>query len=822
MMASIHLRRVGVFIYGLVSITTAALSVNSAAAQSTAPGSAPVEETSTALAEIVVTARKREERLIDVPVAVTEVNAQALKEVPDVSLTQIGNLVPGVSLERTGGGTGGAAFTIRGVGQLAADYNSEQPVALNIDGVQITRGPVAAIGFFDLESVEVLKGPQALFFGKNSPAGVVSVQSVTPGDKLEGYVRAGYEFSASTPSFDGAVSIPLTDTLSVRFAGHYSHDNSGYIENTARPTANPFDGPTEPLPGAANTEGPLDRDGIGRVTVAWRPEGNFDATLKVLGSYHHDWNSNTAENISCGANAHPTDVNPLTGQAVQDPFGDCSANHQISVGNGPAGIVNTFAGGPADGQPFTEARAWVSSLQMHYQFADKLDLTSITGYYHNNYAAFGNFDGTVFAQALDAENIVNTQMSEELRLASNFDSPVNFTVGTYYEHQKQETTNTDKVAPLPPYPIPGPYFGASNTVAMEAANKADSYSAFGQVSWKILENLELAGGARYTHDERSASVQSVLNYFDLLAPAFGIPNPFSSVGVVLTPKINENNVSPEATLTYHPIKDVTLYGAFKTGYLAGAIGNPANVPNFTALADPSSGLIYKPEKVKGGELGAKGLFLDDRLRADLTVFRYDYTDLQVSTYHPDSNAFFPGNAGKARNTGVELQSAYRLTRNFTISASASYINLKFIQYTGAQCYPGQTPEEGCAASTNSQDLSGTHFGDGPFNVKFGGSYEHAITGNLSASLDASVYHVSRSPNYERDVLAVDPAYTLVNAGLRVFEPNGPWEVSVIGTNLNNGIYVKNFIFKPLGAVDDVAAQTVSIPRQVTLRVGYSF
>jgi outer membrane receptor protein involved in Fe transport len=408
---------------------------------------------------------------------------------------------------------------------LAADYNSEQPVALNIDGVQITRGPVAAIGFFDLESVEVLKGPQALFFGKNSPAGVVSVQSVTPGDKLEGYVRAGYEFSASTPSFDGAVSIPLTDTLSVRFAGHYSHDNSGYIENTARPTANPFDGPTEPLPGAANTEGPLDRDGIGRVTVAWRPEGNFDATLKVLGSYHHDWNSNTAENISCGANAHPTDVNPLTGQAVQDPFGDCSANHQISVGNGPAGIVNTFAGGPADGQPFTEARAWVSSLQMHYQFADKLDLTSITGYYHNNYAAFGNFDGTVFAQALDAENIVNTQMSEELRLASNFDSPVNFTVGTYYEHQKQETTNTDKVAPLPPYPIPGPYFGASNTVAMEAANKADSYSAFGQVSWKILENLELAGGARYTHDERSASVQSVLNYFDLLAPAFGSDTP---------------------------------------------------------------------------------------------------------------------------------------------------------------------------------------------------------------------------------------------------------------------------------------------------------
>jgi iron complex outermembrane receptor protein len=809
--------------FGASAAAVIALIAGTALGAPTTPTSDPsVEDTTTGLPEIVVTARKREERLVDVPVAVTEISAEMLKQVPDVSLTQIGNLVPGVSLERTGGGTGGAVFTIRGVGQLAADYNTEQPVALNIDGVQITRGPAAQIGFFDLESVQVLKGPQALFFGKNSPAGVVNVQSVTPGHILEGYVRTGYEFSASSPSFDGAVSIPLTDSLSVRLAGHYSHDNSGYIENRAEPIANPFDGPTEPLPGAANSEGPLNRDGVGRVTVAWRPEGNFDATLKVLGSYHHDWNGSTAEITNCGANIHPTDVNPLTGQAALDPFGDCTANHQISTGNAPTDILNHFVGGPSNGQPFTETRVWLSSLQVNYAFANKMDLTSVTGIYHNNYSAFGNFDSTVFAQAIDAEAIVDTQISEELRLASRFDGPVNFTTGAYYEHQKQDTINTDRIAPLPAYPLPGPYSGASNSVAMTAANKADSYSVFAQMSWKILDNLELAGGARYSHDDRTATVQNVFNYFDLLAPAFGIPNPFSSVGVVLTPKLNENNVSPEATLTYHPMRDVTLYGAFKTGYLAGAIGNPANVSNFTALADPSSGLIYKPEKVKGGELGAKGVFFDDKARADVTFFRYDYTDLQVSTYHPESNAFFPGNAGKSTNQGVEIQGAYRLTRDFTISASASYIDLKFIDYTGAQCYPGQTPAQGCSALTNSQDLSGTHFGDGPFNVKVGGAYVHSLTGTMSASLDASVYHVSRSPNYERSPLAATPAYTLVNASLRIFQPKGPWEVSVIGTNLNDGIYYKNFAFKPLGAQDDIQSQSVSLPRQVTLRVGYNF
>jgi len=451
-----------------------------------------------------------------------------------------------------------------------------------------------------------------------------------------------------------------------------------------------------------------------------------------------------------------------------------------------------------------------------------MDLTSVTGTYHNNYSAFGNFDSTVFAQAIDAEAIVDTQISEELRLASRFDGPVNFTTGAYYEHQKQDTTNTDKIAPLPAYPLPGPYNGSSNTLAMTAGNEADSYSAFAQMSWKILNNLELAGGARYSHDERTAAVQNVLNYFDLLAPHFGIPNPFSSVGVVLRPRLNVNNVSPEATLTYHPYTDITLYGAFKTGYLAGAIANPANVSNLSTLPDPTSGLIYKPEKVKGGELGAKGVFFDDKARADVTLFRYEYTNLQVSTYHPESNAFFPGNAGKATNQGVEIQGAYRLTRDFTISASTSYIDLKFIDYTGAQCYPGQTPAQGCSALTNSQDLSGTHFGDGPFNVKVGGSYVHSLTGTLSASLDASVYHVSRSPNYERSSLAATPAYTLVNASLRIFQADGPWEVSVIGTNLNDGIYYKRFAFKPLGAVDDIQALSVSVPRQVTLRVGYNF
>src|SRR5258708_10081209 len=210
-MVFLKLRYVNNSITGLSAVLAIFLAAAPSWAQGPNAGASPsntdasASDTSGALTEIVVTARRREERLIDVPVAVTGVDAEILSQVPTTSLTKIGNLVPGVSLERTGGGSSGAAFTIRGVGQLAADYNSEQPVALNIDGVQVTKGPVGQLGFFDLESVQVLKGPQALFFGKNSPAGVVSIESASPGKTLEGYVRAGYEFSASTPSVEAAV-----------------------------------------------------------------------------------------------------------------------------------------------------------------------------------------------------------------------------------------------------------------------------------------------------------------------------------------------------------------------------------------------------------------------------------------------------------------------------------------------------------------------------------------------------------------------------------------------------------------------------------------
>ena len=179
----------------------------------------------------------------------------------------------------------------------------------------------------------------------------------------------------------------------------------------------------------------------------------------------------------------------------------------------------------------------------------------------------------------------------------------------------------------------------------------------------------------------------------------------------------------------------------------------------------------------------------------------------------------PGNAGKARDQGIELQSAYKITRDLTANVSLTYWDLKFLNYTGAQCYPG---EAAALCQNGTQDLSGERYGDGPFTAKLGLSYSHEVWAGVSAAVSSDISHTSASPRYERDPYAYTPDYTTVNASLRVFQPNGPWEFALIATNVNNSVYYKNFIFKPLGLNGDIGAESISLPRLITARVEYKF
>jgi outer membrane receptor protein involved in Fe transport len=166
------------------------------------------------VSEIIVTARKREESLQDVPVAIQAFQQAEIDKFAATSLHLIAELANNVEISERGSNGGGGSFNIRGMEASAGDAGIDASVAVNIDGVQSSRGWITHLGFYDLGSVEILKGPQALFYGKDSPAGVVATKSALPTDEFESSFTAGYETEAEEQIYEAMVSGPITETLS--------------------------------------------------------------------------------------------------------------------------------------------------------------------------------------------------------------------------------------------------------------------------------------------------------------------------------------------------------------------------------------------------------------------------------------------------------------------------------------------------------------------------------------------------------------------------------------------------------------------------------
>jgi iron complex outermembrane receptor protein len=186
-------------------------------ADSAPAASAPVAQTAPDNSEVVVTARRRVERLQDVPVAATVVDQQQIRQYDLTSVANIRIAAPEISLDR--GFTGsGSSISLRGVSSSSIDAGVEQSVLLDFDGMAISRGRILNDALFDIDSLTVLKGPQAVFFGKNSPGGVVSVRSAAPGKQLNGYIRTGYEFTTDNKQVEAAIGGPIGEGAGARLA----------------------------------------------------------------------------------------------------------------------------------------------------------------------------------------------------------------------------------------------------------------------------------------------------------------------------------------------------------------------------------------------------------------------------------------------------------------------------------------------------------------------------------------------------------------------------------------------------------------------------
>ncbi|MDT0575978.1 TonB-dependent receptor [Croceicoccus sp. F390] len=820
----------------LLGCTGAALCAQPASAQlpesgidlpDAAPAAAPLARGG--LSEIIVTARKREESVQTVPVAVTAISQEVIQNRDITSVEKIAAIAPQFNVGRASNGSG-AQLTLRGIGSSATSIGIEQSVAVVVDGAYYGQGRVINEGFFDLQRVEVLKGPQALFFGKNATAGVISITTSDPGPEAEFMLTGGYEFKADQYTIEGFASSPITDSIGLRLAARYYKMNGGYYTNLAEPFDYTFSDISDLLAGGdgdpliltarpAEREAPGEEEFITRATMKFEPTDTLTFTLK--GNYN--WNSvnNNSWNYAAFACGREDGLSQLTGQPCREDF----VTYQNNLPDGLGGRV-PFA--RDDGSLYNRYESASGTLNTVYD-GEYIQVTSVTNYQwvNNRWTCACDFQSSP-ASNWATENSSWTAWSEELRFLTQLDGPLNAMIGGLYQNTKRKFEQYAVLANLYNSQAPEEYtFLAS---AKTSETEGETFAIFGQVTYALTPTLEIAGGARYTDETKdSFFVQPYVN--PGLATIF---RPGDEPLGFITASQQFQDVSPEATITWQAGDALLVYGAYKTAYKSGGFSNGGINSRFSD--DPFGDLTFQPETAEGFEIGVKSTVLNNQLRLNVIAFTYDYSDLQVDFFNSPIFAFQTLTAD-ARSRGVEAEFEYApyAVQGLNVYGSVNYTEANYTSFDEAPCYAGQTVAQGCVQLSPiaaRQNLTGTQLSVAP-----------DWTGNLGVSFDRDISDRFRAgfnvdARYSGDYLASgfgnplsrQDSYVTLDAGLRFGAADDNWVIKVIGKNLTNQFYVTGVVDGPstgsgTGTPDGVFADQLgfgSLPRTVRVEVTKRF
>jgi outer membrane receptor protein involved in Fe transport len=421
--------------------------------------------TGSTLTEVIVTARKREESLQDVPVVVSALGKQQIEAFQIRSALDITTMVPSVLVQSAGNGFG--AVGIRGISTSTTQGAGEQAVNLVLDGVTISHGNALKAGLIDMAQIEVLKGPQALYFGKNASGGVVSMTTAGPTDEFFSQVRFAHEFNAQESTAEAILSGPITESLGYRLVGSYS-TMEGWMENRA-------------IAPVRDRTGPDYRDLFGRLTLEYRPSDAFDATMKASYLDHKGNGIGQTQGTVC-----------KPGPVRTEPADDCTANNHFVMAD-PPGI-------PA---PFDRYMFFVSSLEANLKLAENITLTSLTGYWRikdsRSQSATPQDQGPLIVGTTPMQKVDN--FSQELRVTTDFAGRLNGMAGVFFD--KGKVAQTDRVTA---HPLIGGARPVASPIAAPMHQVVDqkSFSVFAQATFKRLR-ISNCPAARATSGTRRRS-----------------------------------------------------------------------------------------------------------------------------------------------------------------------------------------------------------------------------------------------------------------------------------------------------------------------------
>jgi iron complex outermembrane recepter protein len=586
--------------YALSALLFAAATLVGQTSTAQTPG---VTAPSDSLAEIIVTATKRNERLQDVPVSITAETGVELEHRGATQLQDIINSTPGLNNPGSGGGNS-TNLTIRGV-TTGTDLGLKQStVALLYDDMPIDPvgqgGGASNLRVVDIERVEVLRGPQGTLFGSGSLAG--AIRYITNKPDLTQFSGSAELTAAQTetgaPSYSGYVVLNapiIQNELGIRLVA-YDYDDGGWIDNlrTGEKDANP-----------TKTDG-------ARLSIAFKPSDRFSSNLTFTYQDSKDYNGTFAGSL--------TPKPPGTGFSGQVTDG-----------------INDF---------IVELKSTIAALTLQYDF-DPFTLTSVSTYHDRRSDTYGvdtyfvpltsliATGGTNIVQGIDNETygIDGSIYTQELRLNSRGEGNFKWTAGVFYLHASaggSQEDRSDAVIPI---------IGSNNIVDLIYHFGQQEIAAFSEATYTFANQWDLTGGLRVSHYMVSAQIDTggYIPVFSIL-PSDYAHTDFHDLG---TP------VDPRVSLAYRANPDLTIYGQVSRGYRVGGVNLTSDVGG---RATPPS---YAPDSLWNYEIGAKGRALDGKLSYSTALYYIDWSKIQVSLQDQLGN--YTGNASAARNYGLEVQ-----------------------------------------------------------------------------------------------------------------------------------------------------------------------
>jgi iron complex outermembrane receptor protein len=710
--------------------------------------------------EIIVTANKREQSIQDVAISMSAFDNDALNEVGADSLENLGNFIPGVALfdDR---GAGQPTWIIRGVGLADFNSNNTPTAAIYYDEAYMTSNALGGIGLFDIERIEVLKGPQGGLYGRNTTGGAVRIASNQPSlEESEGYASVSYEGRYGGNLIEGAYNAALSDDVAVRIAMQRS-DGGGWQDSLA----------------TTEDDQHGDRDSLAfRGQVLYAPSNELEVLLKAdighdrsetvlgraIGFYNSDYSFAPCDAIMSGKRDDTSCIG--LHNLVGDPRlpSDQTENGSVVLANPDNNrLDNKWAG-------------YTLKIDRNLGFAD---LVSISNHLDFDYVQYFDYDGTPLDLVQSEDGIPDSetnikQWSQEFRLISSNNSPVTWLAGAAYASDTNATTGSASVQGLAD-------IGFTDITAIETVyeQKTDTWAVYGQVGYDITDSVNVNSSVRYTDEDRE------IDYVSKVAYADGILFPLGDIQGFTTTL--ESKWSGHLGLDWRVNKDTLVYAKFSRGFKSGGF--------FAGFTDNNDTLTpYKEEVNNAYEIGIKSN-PSDELQLNAAIFFYDYQDAQGKISTPSTvsvSGFLTalGTLGDAEHTGLELDALWKpaILPGFSMQLAGSLLK---------------------AEITDSDEFSFDQLGmvyplegiDRDFSPKSSYSMVIRQEKNIGSDLlgSASLVYSWRDELSARSTQLSDTDYGLLgqdgygilNMRLAITDESSGWELSLLGENITDEVYI---------------------------------